>query len=241
VAVVNETFARVYFDGRSPVGQRVIVKSSSAPMEIVGLVADAVYSSVREPGHPAVYIPLSSREGATLLLRTTGGAGDLPRVLRQEIMRLRPGLQVYDVAPFQALVTQQMIRERLLAALSTFFAVLALVLAAIGMYGVLNYAVTRERREIGLRMALGARPGHVVGLITTRLLGMVCLGALTGIAGGLVFGNAVGALLFQIAPTSPVVLVAPLIALGLAALIAALPPAMRAVRIDPAQTIKTEG
>ena len=135
----------------------------------------------------------SKREtGATLLIRTAGGAADLKRVLRQEVVRLRPGLQVHEVAPFEAFVTQQMIRERLLAALSTFFAVLALLLAVVGMYGVLNYAVTRERREIGLRMALGARPGHVVGLITTRLLGMVGLGALAGIAGGLVFGGAVG-------------------------------------------------
>jgi ABC-type antimicrobial peptide transport system permease subunit len=148
---------------------------------------------------------------------------------------------VYEVAPFEALVTQQMIRERLLAALSTFFAVLALLLAVVGMYGVLNYAVTRERREIGLRMALGARPGHVVGLITTRLLGLVGFGALAGMAGGLMFGGAVGALLFQIEPTSPVALVTPILVLGLAAALAALPPAMRAVRIDPAQTIKTEG
>ncbi|HUR21468.1 MAG TPA: ABC transporter permease [Vicinamibacterales bacterium] len=241
VAVVNETFARVYFNGTSPVGRRVTVASSSVPMEIVGMVADAVYSNVREPRHPAVYIPLEPREGATLLIRTDGPAADLHRVLRQEVVRLRPGIQVRELAPFEAFVTQQMIRERLLASLSTFFAVLALLLAAIGMYGVLNYAVTRERREIGLRMALGARPGHVVGLISTRLLGMVCLGAIVGMAGGLLFGRAVGSLLFQMEPTNPVALLAPIIALGLAAMMAALPPAMRAVRIDPAQTIKSDG
>jgi predicted permease len=240
VAVVNETFARVYFDGKSPIGQRVIVDSSSAPMEIVGMVADAVYFSVREPSHPAVYIPIEARNGATIMIRTTSGAADLQRVLRHEVVKLRPGLQVHEVTPFEAVVAQQMIRERLLAALSTFFAALALLLAAVGMYGVLNYAVTRERREIGMRMALGARPGHVVGLITTRLLGMVGLGALAGIAGGLVFGGAVGVLLFQIEPTSPMPLVVPVLVLGVAATMAALPPALRAVRIDPAQTIKSE-
>jgi putative ABC transport system permease protein len=240
VAVVNETFARVYFDGKSPIGQRVIVDSSSAPMEVVGMVADAVYFSVREPSHPAVYIPIEARNGATIMIRTTGGAADLQRVLRHEVLKLRPGLQVHEVAPFEAVVAQQMIRERLLAALSTFFAALALLLAAVGMYGVLNYAVTRERREIGMHMALGARPGHVVGLITRRLLGMVGLGALAGISGGLVFGGAVGALLFQIEPTSPMALVVPVLVLGVAATMAALPPALRAVRIDPAQTIKSE-
>jgi ABC-type antimicrobial peptide transport system permease subunit len=134
-----------------------------------------------------------------------------------------------------------MIRERLLAALSAFFAVLALFLAVVGMYGVLNYAVTRERREIGLRMALGARPGHVVRLLTTRLAAMVLVGALVGVAGGVALSRLVQALLFETTPTAPTALAAPIAALAVAALFAVLPPSIRAVRIDPARTIRTEG
>jgi ABC-type antimicrobial peptide transport system permease subunit len=210
-------------------------------MEIVGVTADAVTFSVREPRHPAVFVPLEPRYGGTLLVRTADGTADLPALLRGEVSRIRPDFQVRDAVPFDAIVTQQMVRERLLAALSAFFGVLALLLAVIGMYGVLNYAVTRERREIGLRMALGARPAHVLRLVTTRLLGVVCLGALVGVAGGLAFGRTVRTLLFEIAPTDPAALVTPILALAGAALLAALPPAIRAVRIDPAETIRAEG
>jgi ABC-type antimicrobial peptide transport system permease subunit len=109
------------------------------------------------------------------------------------------------------------------------------------MYGVLNYAVTRERREIGLRMALGARPGHVVRLLTTRLAAMVLVGALVGVAGGVALSSLVQALLFETTPTAPTALAAPIAALAVAALLAVLPASIRAVRIDPARTIRTEG
>ena len=154
---------------------------------------------------------------------------------------MRPGISVREVVPFEAFVRQQTIRERLLAALSTFFAGLALVLAVLGIYGVLNYAVTRERREIGLRMALGARPAHVLALLSRRLVAVVCVGALVGIGGGLAFGRTVRTLLFEMEPSDPVAMLAPILALAAAAVAATVPPALRAVRIDPAQTLKSEG
>jgi predicted permease len=240
VGIVNEAFARVYFGGRSPVGQRVLVDSSNAPMEIVGMVANTVYYSLREVSRPAVYVPLEARPGGTLLVRTQGSWLDLRQLLRREIPRLVPGLQVQSLAPFDAIVTQQMIRERLLAVLSGFFAILALVLAIIGTYSVLNYAVTRERREIGLRIALGATPAHVVARLTTRLVGMVAVGTLVGVGLGLAFGRYVQALLFQMEPTDVFAMAPPIITLGIAALLAIVPPAMRAVRTDPAETLKSE-
>jgi len=133
-----------------------------------------------------------------------------------------------------------MVRERLLAALSAFFATLSLILAVIGTYSVLNYAVTRERREIGLRIALGATPSHVVSRLTVRLGVMVALGAATGIGLGLGFGAYVQTLLFQMQPSDISAFVPPLIALAIAAGLAILPPALRAVRTDPAQTIRNE-
>ena len=240
VAVVNEAFARIYFGGRNPVGRRFLRKSTSSSVEIVGLTADAVYSTVREPAHPVVYVPLEPRYGATLLVRAATGAVGLPQVLRSELPKRQPGLVVREVTPFGALVTQQMIRERLLAALSSFFAVLALLLALIGMYGVLNYAVTRERRDIGLRMVLGARAGHIVRLITTRWVAVVCAGAVVGVMAGLAFGRTVRTLLFEIEPTDPMAMAAPIAVLLAAAVVAALPPSLRAVRIDPAASIRTE-
>lgn len=241
VAIVNESFARVYFDGQDPVGQRVTAKSSSAPMEIVGLVADAVYFSLREANQPTVFVPMEYRQGATVLVRTQGPPQDLSQLLRREIPRLRPGMYVQDLTFVESLVTQQMIRERLLATLSGFFAVLALILAVVGIYGVLNYAVTREQREIGVRMALGAGPAHVVRMLTARLIGVVLAGAVAGIGLGLGLVRVVRTLLFQIEPTDPAALATPLLALLGAAVLAVLPPAVRAVRTDPARTIRTEG
>jgi predicted permease len=238
--IVNEAFARVYFDGRNPVGQQVTVDSLSAPIEIVGLVNNAVYFSVREAPHPAVFVPLEARENATFLVKTSAGAADLGRLLARELSRLRPDLRTRGSERFEAFIEQQLIRERLLAALSTFFATLALLLAAIGVYGVLNYAVTRERRDIGLRMALGARPRHVLTLVTTRLAGVIAAGACVGLVGGLGFARWVRTLLFQTDPADPAVVISTLLWLMGTAAVASLPPAIRAIGLDPAQTIKNE-
>ena len=239
VAIVNEAFARTYLGGRSAVGRHVIANSDRVPMQIVGMAADTVYSSLREAMPPTVFVPLQARQGATLLVRTTGGH-DLRAAIGREVSRFRPDITVREVRRLQAFLTQQTIRERLLAVLSTFFAVLALAVAVIGMYGVLTYGVTRERRDIGLRMALGARPAHVLVLITKRLFAVVCAGALLGLGGGLAFGRTVRTLLFDVEPTDPAALLIPIATLAGAAAIAAIPPAMRAVRVDPAQTVRTE-
>ena len=241
VAIVNHAFARTYFDGQSPIGRQVIVDGSGAAMEIIGTVADAVYFDVREPVHPAVFVPLSTGTGATVLVRTTAHMPDVPALLRRDLSRLDPSLIVRDVVPFEAIVTRQMIRERLLAILSAFFAGLALVLAGIGLYGLMNYSVSRERRQIGLRMALGARPRHVISLIIARLMAAICIGAVAGVVCGLAFSGTVATVLFEVDPASPEVLMIPLVTLGAIAVLAAIAPVLHAVRIDPAETLRVEG
>jgi ABC-type antimicrobial peptide transport system permease subunit len=138
------------------------------------------------------------------------------------------------------LVRQQMVRERLLATLSGFFAGVTLLLAAIGLYGVLNASVVQERREIGIRMALGARAWHVVRGVTAGIFAMAALGSAIGLAGGFAFGRVIEGLLFQIKATDAAHLAAPLLVLAAAAGLAAIAPALRAVRIDPAQTLRAE-
>jgi ABC-type antimicrobial peptide transport system permease subunit len=133
-----------------------------------------------------------------------------------------------------------MLRERLLSTLSFFFAMVALALAAVGLYGVLNYSVTWQRREIGIRIALGARPADVIRRTTGGLLTMAAVGLLAGLAGGIACGRLAESLLFEIKATDPATVAGPLLMLLGAGLAAILPPVIRATRIDPACTLRSE-
>ena len=241
--IVNEAFARVYFNGQNPIGRPVTVgqgKDVSAPLEIVGYVRDASYGSIREPIRPTVYVPMEDRNNNTFLVRTAGDPVKLAPLLRREVSQARSDFRVRTITTQSALVRWHMLRERLLATLSLFFASVALVLAGIGLYGVLNYSVIQRRREIGIRMALGAPSGHVVRRVTAELLGMVCLGSAIGVAAGVASERLVGTLLYEVKATDLGMVAAPILAMFGAAVLAALPPAVRAVRIDPAETLRSE-
>jgi ABC-type antimicrobial peptide transport system permease subunit len=242
VGIVNEAFARTYFEGQNPVGRSVYVlqnKDAAAPMEIIGYVRDAVYAEVREPMRPTIYIPIVKRNYYTFMVRTAGDARAVMPMLRRAVSNM-PGLTVHTIQPETNFLRAQMLRERLLATLSFFFAMVALVLAAVGLYGVLNYSVTWQRREIGIRIALGARPAHVVRQTISGLMAMVMAGTLLGLAAGIACGRLTESLLYEIKPTDPGTVIAPLLALLGAALAATLPPVIRATRIDPAQTLRSE-
>jgi putative ABC transport system permease protein len=242
VVIVNAAFARVYFDGQNPVGRSAMIRPRTlvqVPIEIVGLVADTVYANVREPMRPIVYVPAGARNNGTFSIRTSGD----PVVLASTMRRLVSSVQAESrvrIMPMTSLVTRQMIRERLLATLTMFFAVVALLLACIGLYGVLSYGVVQQRREIGVRMALGARATQVATRVTRDMALIVGCGALIGLAGGFGFGRAIERLLFEVKAVDPFPLLMPLVALGVAALLAAVPPVLRAVRIDPAQILRSE-
>ena len=135
---------------------------------------------------------------------------------------------------------RQMLRERLLATLSLFFAVVALLLASVGLYGVLNYAVIQRRRECGVRMALGARAAHVVRSVTAEMMSPVGVGILVGLAAGLAFGGLIERILFEVKATDAMSVAVPLLTLAVVAALAAVPPAIRAVHIDPARTLRSE-
>ena len=242
VGIVNQAFARAFFDGQNPVGKTVELTGSkgfSAPFDIVGYVRDASYGSVREPFRPTVYVPIESRDGGTFIGRAAAGPALAP-VLRREVAQAHAGLGVTAVERQSALAERQMIRERLLSGLSLFFAALALVLAGIGLYGVLNYSVTQQRKEIGIRMALGARSAQIVRRIATGILGAVSLGAVAGLLAGLAAGRFVQALLFEVKATDAEMVAMPLLLLLSTGVLAALPPAIRATRIDPAETLRGE-
>ena len=248
VGIVNEAFARAYFDGRSPIGRQVLVRQYKrnlrqdvdASMEIVGLVRDTVYYDLREPMRPTVYVPNEARNQAALVVRTTGDPLVLGPTLRREVTQSHADFRVTNVGTQSAFVQRQMLRERLLATLSLFFAAVALLLAGVGLYGVLNYAVIQRRREIGVRMALGARAVHVVRRVTAEMLTPVGAGLILGLAGGLAFGRLVESILFEVKATDAMSVATPLLDARRCRGLAALPPAVRAVRTDPAQTLRSE-
>jgi ABC-type antimicrobial peptide transport system permease subunit len=206
----------------------------------VGLVRDSVYDNLREPMRPTVFVPNEAANHAALVVRTTGDPLALGATLRRRVTQIRADFRVTNVGTQSAFVQRQMLRERLLTTLSLFFAIVALLLAGIGLYGVLNYAVIQRRREIGVRMALGARAVHVVRRVMAEMLSPVGIGCVLGLTAGLAFSRLVQSILFEVKATDAMSVATPLLTLAVAAALAAVPPAVRAVRIDPAQTLRSE-
>jgi predicted permease len=249
VALVNETFAKDFFHGESPIGKS-IAKDTRLRYRVVGVVKDAPYSDMRGAIAPAVYVPfrgLNSQDGpllereATFMVRTVGADPmAIAAALRREVPRARPEFRVSNVRSQAELVRAQTVRERLLALLAAFFAVVALLLAGIGLYGVLDYSVLQRRREIGIRMAIGAQPADIARRLTREVARMVIAGALAGVALGMVAVRYIEALLYQVKPGDPVMLAVPLLTILVAGLLAALPAVIRAVRIDPATSLRSE-
>lgn len=240
VGIVNETFARVYFKGENAIGRVVEMgtgQNVSVPLEIIGVMRDTVYRNLRESIRPTVFVPIADMRG-TFLVRTAGDPMALAPILRQHVVQ--GGFRASDIDTQSAMVRRHMLRERLLAMLSLFFAAVALVLAGVGLYGVLNYAVVQRRREIGIRIALGARMPHVVQRVTSSLFVMVAVGAAAGLAAGAFCARFLESLLYEVKATDTGSLAAPLAALFAAAIVAAIPPAIRAASIDPAETLRGE-
>jgi predicted permease len=253
VAIVSEAFAKQFFNGENPVGKsfdRASDEGERRRFQIVGLVRDSRYRDMRGPILPVAYVPFhaiddkgafSGIRHATFIVRT---ASPTPLVLaptlRREVTRARPEFRVSNIRPQRELVMAQTIRERLLAMLAMFFAVVALLLASIGLYGVLDYSVLQRRREIGIRMAIGAPAADIACRVTAEVSSMVLLGALAGLALGMASARYIESLLYQVKPTDPAMLTLPALTIFVAALLAAMPPVIRAVRIDPAKSLRVE-
>jgi ABC-type antimicrobial peptide transport system permease subunit len=184
---------------------------------------------------------LRPRRSATLMVRTAGADPlALAAVLRREVARARPGFRVSNIHTQAELVQAQTVRERLLAMLALFFAGVALLLAGIGLYGVLDYSVLQRRREIGIRMAIGAQAGDIAQRVTAEVFSMVLAGAAAGVGLGMASVRYVESLLYQVKGTDPRMLTIPSLAIFAVALGAAVPAVVRAVRIDPVKVLRTE-
>ena len=252
-AIVNEAFAKTYFDGVDPVGKSfelVMDEGVRLPYQIVGLVPDVMYRDLREPILPQLYVPFnavdkqgvpSKKAAGVLLVRTSiENPRALAALIRQEVPRARPEFRVSRVRTQLEINQSHTVRERLLATLALFFAVVALLLAGVGLYGVLHYSVLQRRREIGIRIAIGAQAGGIARLVTAEVFAMVLVGAAAGVALGLVSVRSVESLFYQVRATDLQILALPSLAILAGALLAALRPVIHAVRIDPASMLRVE-
>ncbi len=241
--IVNQAFVDTFFAGQNPLGRRFDKLSDDpdpVPQEIAGVVGNARYNNLREPEEPSIYTPLRGFGAATLNVRTGPDAAGQIAWLREEIEDFAPGLQVRGSILLTSQIHNTLLSERLLALLGGFFSAVALLLAAVGLYGVVNYATIRRTREIGIRIALGARRGGVVRLIVSGALSMIVAGIAVGIAGGMGLARYLESQLFEVKPTDFWSLAVPLGCMVLSAAAAVLPPAMRAAGADPLIALRYE-
>jgi len=242
VVIVNESLASRFFGAESPLGRRITLENYK-DLEIVGVVADAKYRTLKEALPQTAYLPFSQyntlRE-RTLCVRAAGQASALDAALRREVRSLDPQLPVFNVKTFAEQISESVSRERLVALLSSFFGFFALLLAALGLYGVMAYAVVRRTREIGIRMALGAQTGNVLWLVLRETLLLVLLGIVVGLPVALVVSRLSEGLLFGLTPNDPLTIaLATLVMIAIAAL-AGYIPARGATKVDPLRALRHE-
>lgn len=253
-AIVNQTLARMYFPNENPIGrtfERVEGGGRLVRYRIVGVTADARYRGMRDAIPPVAYMPfawidqktglLAPKSRGTFIVRTTGADPlAMAAQLRREVTRARPELRVSTINTQQALNDAYTVRERLLATLAMFFGGVALVLAGVGLYGVLDYSVLQRRREIGIRLALGARAGDIARRVTLRIFATVVTGAAAGLALGLIGQRYVEPLFFGVKASDPTMLVLPWATILGAAFVASIVPVIRALRINPVRMLRAD-
>jgi predicted permease len=241
--IVNETFAKHYFGGQNPIGRMVGLDRDTFDVEIVGLVKDTKYTGLREEPIRMVYVPYRPGPwGAQFAvhLRTAGDPMALASTLRQKVAELDRSAPVFNIRTADEDIRRSLLRERLVATITTLFGGLALLLAALGLYGVLSYGVAQRTREFGIRIAIGAEAPSIVTLVMREAGWVVGGGIVIGLAAAWALGQIVTSLLYGVQPTDPVSAVIAVAVLTAAGALAAWVPARRASRVDPIQALRYE-
>ena len=246
VAVINETMARVVFKNQDPIGRQFAYNygGGGPPVRVIGIARDAKYKSLREESMPMAYLPFlqakTGRGQMTLLVRSVGNQAALAATVRQEVQKFYPESPLSEIRTLAQQVDASLVQERLIASISGLFAVLALVLAATGLYGILSYSVARRTNEIGVRIALGASRGEVILMVLHEELNMVLLGVAAGVPASLAIARVLSSRLFGIGATDVNTYVGALALLLATALLAGYLPARRATSVDPLTALRYE-
>jgi predicted permease len=240
VVIINDSFARYFFGDENPLGKRISV--GGIELEIVGVVGNARLSSLKETMSRTVYYSAFTAllGNQRLCVRARSDTGALIAAIRNEVRRLDPNLPVYDIKTFADQIDESISRERMIALLSSFFGLFALLLAGLGLYGVMAYAVSRRTREIGIRMALGAQAGDILWLVLCETLLLVSIGLAIGLPAALAATRLTRGMLFGLTENDPLTIaLATLVMMAIAAMAGYL-PARRAAQVDPMMVLRQE-
>jgi predicted permease len=241
VAIINQTMARYYFRNGNPIGRHVTMGRDT--MEIVGVVGDAKYVSLRETAPRTLYVPCFQEElpwGPAVFIRTSLTTSAITAPLREFVRALDRNVPLADISTLSQHVEQSLIRERLIAMLSSFFGLLALLLACIGLYGVMSYSVVRRTNEIGIRVALGAARRDVLRLVLQETMLLVALGIGIGLPVALASTRLIRNQLFGLEPNDPFTICAATLLMVAVSALAGYLPARRAARVDPMVALRHE-
>ena len=246
VAVVNENFVRQYLGTDKPVGRRFGFgeKKASSEIEIVGVVGDAKYNDLRKDAPPTVYVPslqdLKSLGPTHFEVRTAGDPMQMASAVRKVAKDLDPNLALFEVRSEVDQIEMALFQERLFARLTSFFGLLAALLGCVGVYGIMAFSTTARTREIGIRMALGAARGKILGMVLRETLVLVALGIAIGILAAVAASRLIATLLYRLRPTDALTIAVAGLLMVIAAALAGYIPARRASRVDPTVALRYE-
>jgi predicted permease len=245
VAVINQAMARKYFGDTNPIGRRFGFggrPENAGQIEIVGVVRDAKYTGLRQDIPPTAYTPyLQDTPGQmNFEVRTAGDAGAMAASIREAVREIDGNLPLFDVKTQTQQAAESLTQERLFATLSSFFGVLAMLLACVGLYGVMSYGVTRRTNEIGIRMALGATSPRVLSMVMRETMLVVGIGVAIGLGTAVALTRLIATMLYGLAPTDPVTISVAVVLMITVAAVAGYIPARRASRVDPVIALRYE-